>query len=407
MSPPKASPGLIVFALWMLVFAASSQIMIITPILPRIGEELGIGESALGTLVSAYSIMVGIFAIVAGPVSDKVGRRRILLLGTAIMTGALLMHHFVVGYYSFLAVRVGAGCAGGILSGSAVSYIGDYFPYNRRGWAIGWVMSGMAFGQIAGIPLGIVLAEPYGFKAPFYLFAGAMAATFVLIWFRVPQPDVQLAAGRLTVASAVRNYRAMLARKDIAAATLAYFTMFLGVSFFVVYLPYWLEQDLGASPNAIATLFVVGGIANVLTGPQAGKLSDRIGRKRIIIMSSVGLSLVMLMTTVLVREFWAAYVLYFVLMVLVAARISPFSALLTALVSDERRGSLMSMTIALGQIGFAVGAAAAGPLYSRLGYASNTVVAAAAVMVMAGIVAYFVPEPEPHDPTSPVREPLL
>ena len=183
--------------------------------------------------------------------------------------------------------------------------------------------------------------------------------------------------------------------------------MFLGVSFFVVYLPYWLEQDLGASPNAIATLFVVGGIANVLTGPQAGKLSDRIGRKRIIIMSSVGLSLVMLMTTVLVREFWAAYVLYFVLMVLVAARISPFSALLTALVSDERRGSLMSMTIALGQIGFAVGAAAAGPLYSRLGYASNTVVAAAAVMVMAGIVAYFVPEPEPHDPTSPVREPLL
>jgi len=381
--------------------------MIITPILPRIGEELGIGESALGTLVSAYSIMVGIFAIVAGPVSDKIGRRRILLLGTAIMTGALLMHHFVVGYYSFLAVRVGAGCAGGILSGSAVSYIGDYFPYNRRGWATGWVMSGMAFGQIAGIPIGIVLAGSYGFKAPFYLFAGAMAATFVLIWFRVPQPDVRRATGRLTVASAVRNYRAMLARSDIAAAALAYFTMFLGVSFFVVYLPYWLEQDLGASPNAIATLFVVGGIANVLTGPQAGKLSDRIGRKRIIIMSSVGLSLVMLLTTVLVREFWAAYVLYFVLMVLVAARISPFSALLTALVSDERRGSLMSMTIALGQIGFAVGAAAAGPLYSRLGYASNTVVAAAAVMVMAGIVAYLVPEPEPHDPTSPVREPLL
>ncbi len=403
MSPPKASPGLIVFALWLLVFAASSQIMIITPILPRIGEELGIGESALGTLVSAYSIMVGIFALVAGPVSDKIGRRRILLLGTAIMTGALLMHHFVVGYYSFLAVRVGAGCAGGILSGSAVSYIGDYFPYNRRGWATGWVMSGMAFGQIAGIPLGIVLAGSYGFKAPFYLFAGAMAATFVLIWFRVPQPDVQLAAGRLTVASAVRNYRAMLARSDIAAATLAYFTMFLGVSFFVVYLPYWLEQDLGASPNAIATLFVVGGIANVLTGPQAGKLSDRIGRKRIIIMSSVGLSLVMLLTTVLVREFWAAYVLYFVLMVLVAARISPFSALLTALVSDERRGSLMSMTIALGQIGFAVGAAAAGPLYSRLGFASNTVVAAAAVMVMAGIVAYLVPEPAPYDDTSPVR----
>ncbi len=403
----KASPGIIIFALWLLVFAASSQIMIITPILPRIGEELAIGEAALGTLVSAYSIMVGIFAIVAGPVSDKIGRRRILLLGTAIMTGALLMHHFVVGYYSFLAVRVGAGCAGGILSGAAVSYIGDYFPYNRRGWATGWVMSGMAFGQIAGIPIGIVLAGAYGFKTPFYLFAAAMAATFVLIWFRVPQPDVQRATGRLTVASAVRNYRAMLARSDIAAAAVAYFTMFLGVSFFVVYLPYWLEQSLGASSTEIASLFLVGGIANVLTGPQAGKLSDRIGRKRIIILSSIGLSLVMFLTTVLVREFWAAYVLYFVLMVLVAARISPFSALLTALVSDERRGSLMAMTIALGQIGFAVGAAAAGPLYSRFGYGSNTVLGAAAVLMMAAIVAYLVPEPEPepepHEDTAALR----
>ena len=376
--------------------------MIITPILGQIGEELGIGESALGTLVSAYSIMVGIFAILAGPVSDKIGRRQILLLGTGVMTGALLMHHFVIGYYSFLAVRVGAGCAGGILSGAAVSYIGDYFPYNRRGWAIGWVMSGMAFGQIAGIPIGILLAGAYGFKVPFYLFAAAMAATFVLIWFRVPQPDVQRAAGRLTVVSAVRNYRAMLAQSEIAAAAVAYFTMFLGVSLFVVYLPYWLEQSLGASSTEIASLFLVGGIANVLTGPQAGKLSDRIGRKRIIILSSVGLSLVMLLTTVLVREFWAAYLLFFVLMVLVAMRLSPFSALLTALVSDERRGSLMSMAIALGQVGFAVGAAAAGPLYSGFGYGSNTVLAAAAVLIMAGILAYLVPEPTPYDDTSPV-----
>jgi predicted MFS family arabinose efflux permease len=390
----KASTGIIVFALWLLVFAASSQIMIITPILPQIGEELGIGEAALGTLVSAYSIMVGVFAIIAGPVSDKIGRRRILLLGTGVMTGALLLHHFVVGYYSFLAVRVGAGCAGGILSGSAVSYIGDYFPYNRRGWAVGWVMSGMAFGQIAGIPIGIVLAGAYGFRVPFYLFAAAMAGTFVLIWFRVPQPDVKRTVGRLTISGAVRNYRAMLARSEIAAAAFAYFIMFIGVSFYVIYLPYWLTQSLGASPNAIASLFVVGGIANVLTGPQAGKLSDRVGRKPVVIQSCIGLSIVMLLTTVLVREFWVAYLLYFITMVLVAMRLSPFSALLTALVSDERRGSLMSMTIALGQVGFATGAGLAGPLYSRFGYGSNTVLGAVAVLIMAGIVAYLVPEPE-------------
>jgi predicted MFS family arabinose efflux permease len=131
----RPSPHLVVFALWLLVFSASSQIMIMSPILPRIGEELGIPDAMLGTLVSAYALMVGVFAILSGPVSDRVGRRRILLAGAGVMTVALLLHVFVVDYVSFLAVRLFAGMAGGVLSGAAVSYIGDYFPYNRRGWA--------------------------------------------------------------------------------------------------------------------------------------------------------------------------------------------------------------------------------------------------------------------------------
>ncbi|MBT8403857.1 MAG: MFS transporter, partial [Gemmatimonadetes bacterium] len=150
MSRSDSPAWLIVFALWLLVFSSASQIMIIAPILPQIGDELAIGDAALGTLVSAYAIMVGLFAILSGPVSDKIGRRRILLLGTGVMTVALTAHVFVQGYASFLAVRLFAGVAGGILSGAAVSYVGDYFPYNRRGWATGWIMSGSAFGQIIG-----------------------------------------------------------------------------------------------------------------------------------------------------------------------------------------------------------------------------------------------------------------
>ena len=164
MKEPKPSPYLIVFSLWLLVFSASSQIMIISPILPQIGEELSIADTLLGTLITAYSLMVGLFAIISGPISDRIGRRRILLMGTGVMTISLVCHFFVVDYFSFLAVRVFSGLAGGILSGAAVSYIGDYFPYNRRGWALGWVMSGSAFGQIFGIPMGVVLAGQCGIQ---------------------------------------------------------------------------------------------------------------------------------------------------------------------------------------------------------------------------------------------------
>ncbi len=75
-------------------------------------------------------------------------------------------------------------------------------------------------------------------------------------------------------------------------------------------------------------------------------------------------------------------------------RISPFSALLTALVSDERRGSLMSLTVALGQIGFALGGVVAGPLFAGVGYGSNTVLGATFVLLMGLIVWFFLPEPK-------------
>ncbi|MFC1575640.1 MFS transporter [Gemmatimonadota bacterium] len=395
------SPYLIVFSLWLLVFSASSQIMIISPILPLIGEQLDIADTLLGTLVTAYSLMVGVFAIISGPISDRVGRRRILLMGTLVMTAALVCHVFVVDYVSFLAVRVFAGVAGGILSGAAVSYIGDYFPYNRRGWAMGWVMSGSAFGQIFGIPMGVVLAGQFGFRAPFYLFAITTALTFILIWFRLPQPPVRKREGRLTIRGAMAGYWAMLKRREIRAAALAFFLMFLGVSIYVVYFPTWLEGSVGFTPNQIATLFLVGGIANVITGPQAGRISDRIGRKLIVLLSCVGLFFVMLATTVLIRSVWAAYPVFFITMILVAMRISPFSALLTALVPDQDRGSLMSLTVALGQVGFGLGGALAGPLYSGLGYGSNTVIGAVSVLGMGLIVWYLVPEPRSQEATAP------
>ena len=395
LSPPDPpSQYLIIFTLWLLVFSASSQIMIIAPILPLIGEELGIADAALGTLISAYSLMVGMFAILSGPVSDRVGRRRILILGCLTMTAALILHAFVVGYYSFLLVRVFAGSAGGMLSGAAVSYIGDAFPYERRGWATGWVMSGSAFGQIIGIPLGIVMASRWGFQSPFYMFAVTMAATVLLLFYAVPQPDVRRTEHALSVRKAASDYWDMLRRPEIAWAAIAFFVMFLGVSVFVVYLPTWLERNLGATGGQIALMFLIGGIANVLVGPYAGKTSDRIGRRGIILLACVGLSIVMLLTVPLVASMLMAYAMFFLTMVLVAMRTSPFSALLTSLVQDERRGSLMSLTVALGQMGFAFGGAVAGPLFANVGYFSNTLISAGLILSMGLIVWFFIPEPK-------------
>jgi predicted MFS family arabinose efflux permease len=390
--PPRAH--LILFALWLMVLASGSQVMLIAPIFPRIREQLPLPESALGMLVGIDALMLGAVALIAGPISDRIGRRRIILVGSGLMTIALALHAFAFDYGSLLVVRGLAGAAGGVLSGAAVAYVGDYFPYHRRGWANGWVMTGIAFGQIIGLPAGTIAAASLGFRIPYLAFAAVMAATFVLVARAVPQPPVRHAAERLTVAGAARNYLALLRNGAIVAAILTFAASFLGSSMFFVFLPTWLEDTLAARPSEIAALFLAGGVANVLAGPRAGHLSDHVGRKRVIIGASLGLALVVPAIPHVVHGMTAATVLFFLVMMLLSARMSPFQALLTQLVPAQRRGSLISLSVGCGQLGFAAGGSLAGFTYARFGYASSTALASLFLLVTALIVWRLLPEPD-------------
>jgi predicted MFS family arabinose efflux permease len=383
----------VIFALWLLVFSASSQLMIVVAMLPAIGEQLSISTARQGLLVSSYAVMVGVFALVAGPISDKIGRRRMLLAGSGLMTAALALHAVVNDYAMLLTARTLAGVAGGALSGAAVSYIGDYFPYERRGWANGWVMSGIAAGQIAGVPLGALLAERFGFRTPFLIFAATMGATFFIILRYIPQPNVARNERKLTVSAALKEYLVLLKQKEIIVAATVFGLLFFSMGLYITYLPAWLTAFRAATPNQIAALFFAGGIASVITGPTVGKLSDTLGRKPLILASSIGLVILMSGVTFVIQKFWLAFPIFFLSSVLLSARMSPFQALLSALVPDDRRGALMSLTVALGQVGFASGAALSGVIYSLISYRASTFVGAAVALIVTVIIWKMLSEP--------------
>ena len=279
--------------------------------------------------------------------------------------------------------------------------MGDYFPPERRGWANGWVLAGMAAGQIAGIPLGTVLAARWGFQLPFLAFAASMALSFLLVWRFVPQPPVRRYTGPMDVRYVSGHYAVLVMRPYVAAAVLAVAGNFLGAALYVLYLPAWLERARGATPGQVALLFAAGGIATALAGPPAGRLSDRIGRKRLVIGASAGLTAAMLATPWLVRGLPAAYALFFVAMVLVAARAGPLQALLTEIVPAEQRGSLMSLSMAVGQGGYGVGGALAGPVYGAYGYAGTATLAALSALGVAVLVWRFLPETRAATPLPP------
>ena len=376
-----------------MMFSASSQLIIMVPILPEIAATLGVNSFWQGMLLTAYALSLGASALVTGPASDRIGRRLILLYGTTLMAVTLALHTVAANYVLLFSMRLLAGVGGGMLTSGSVAYVGDYFPYEQHGWANGWVMSGTAFGQVAGIPIGKVLATGFGYRWPFLMFAIPMALSAVLIWQYVPQPDADLDEKRLTPSRLVEKYQTVLRGTDAVNAVASYFLMFAGFGLFTSFLPTWLESTVGVSSYEIALLFAIGGTANILASPLGGQISDKIGRKPIVVWASLALGLLMAFAPLYITGFLIAAVLFFLAMGLIGIRVGPLQSLITALVPDRQRGLLMGLAASVGQAGFGIGSFMASATYGAYGYLSNAIGGALAMIAMAGLVYWGLPEP--------------
>jgi predicted MFS family arabinose efflux permease len=249
------------------------------------------------------------------------------------------------------------------------------------------------------------MADSFGFRTPFLLFGVVTALALVLVYAVLPQPDVTLVTSRLTVTSAVGGYRDLLARRDVAAATLVFFVMFGGTTLYTTFLPTWLTVTVGVGAGAIAGLFLLGGLSNAVIGPVAGSLSDRVGRKRIVVAASVGLAALMALTPFL-GSFTLVTAVFVLVMALFASRASSFTTMLTELVEGDQRGSLMSLTVGVGQVGVGLGGVLAGGLYASVGYTPSAVAAGLSMLLIAGLIAVYLPatapDPEPGSRAPPV-----
>ena len=246
---------------------------------------------------------------------------------------------------------------------------------------------------------------------PFLSFAFVAAGAFFLILWVVPQPKVERDTAPISFGGTIRRYRSLFAKREVRAAAATFFLMFLGLGLMTVYLPQWLTDQFpldvivrgqpltvfGLPVDFIALLFLIGGVMSVVMGPWAGTLSDKVGRKPLILTSCIGLAIVTFALTYVITERWLAILVYVALMGLFAMRMSPMQALVTELVPARLRGSLMALTVAIGQIGIGIGATLSGSLYATMGYRACTFASAIVVVMLAVIVWKFLPEPENPD----------
>lgn len=263
------------------VFVDLVGFAIVLPLLPSYGSRYGGSDFAIGVLVASYSLVQLLLAPWWGRVSDRIGRRPVILIGLIGSAFSYLLFAWASTFFVLLLSRVIAGSTGATVNVAQAS-LADGSPPDRRSHVMGLIGASFGIAFIVGPALAGITSR-LGDAAPGYLAAALTGANWLLALFlfpetRVPRPAASDSNGldwrRLTTPFGV-----------ILFETLAFTVMY---AFFTLFG----ERVLGYGREEIAYLFVyLGLITAVIQGGVVGWLVPRLGEVRLMVIGSLSLAI--------------------------------------------------------------------------------------------------------------------
>jgi predicted MFS family arabinose efflux permease len=257
---------------------------------------------------------------------------------------------------------------------------------------MGWVASAYFAAPILGVPVGSWLADQFGWRALYVLFAGmaALLALALTVWL-MERPREPSEVGSLGRPSAFVGYGRFLKNKVTAAGAVSAFFVSGGISGFIVYLGAYLQREFGLSLTAVGMVFLLSGAASLVGALGAGRLSDRVGKRAVAIWGSVALGGLILAVPFLGGGL-PLYAGLGLVGLAAASRVAPLQSLVTELVSREVRGAYVALRNTLSQLGIAVAAAAGASLFAWRGFTAVCILAGIFSLV-AALILRWVEEP--------------
>jgi predicted MFS family arabinose efflux permease len=383
----------VIASLFLLLFLGVADNQVIAALFPSLVNSLHITVGAAGLLVTVYSLAAGVAAFVSGSLSDHYGRRRFLIAGVLVFAVASWLSARSPDYAALMLARVLTGFAAGTISTCSIAFAGDWFPYVARGRAIGLISSAYFAAPILGVPLATQIADRYGWRRAFVLFA-ALAVIVALSSLALPADQLSPQPSTEKLRTTARAFRSFLHRRDTSAALVIAFLVSGGLVGFLTYIAQWLNSQFGVATRTIGWVFMLGGLVAVASAPLGGIVSDRLGKRTISIASNV-----MLAVSVAAIPFfrWGAPLLVvFALTSLGAAfRQGPLTALMTEMVPTAQRGSFIALRNIGSQFGIGLVALVGGVLFQHHGYVAVTTLCALMTAAVAVLLGTHIMEPQP------------
>jgi predicted MFS family arabinose efflux permease len=338
--------------------------MIMMPLGPQFMELFDIGPRQFSLLVSSYTLTAAVVGLFSALYIDRFDRRHSLLVLYAGFILATLACALAPGYHWLLVARAAAGAFGGVLGAGIFSIVGDVVPESRRGAAMGTVMSAFSLAAIGGVPIGLVLANAFGWRAPFLFLAGVSVVILFFAARHVPplHRHVEKAQGRSAfaqLAEVLRQPNHLRAFALVAALTLGAFSVIPFISPYMV-------SNVGLTLDDLPLIYLCGGLMTLFTARLIGGLADRHGKRRVfVVVALLSLVPIVLMTNLPRAPLGVALAVTTLFMVCVSGRFVPAMAMITASVEPRLRGSFMSVNSSVQQLGSSIAAVGAGLAIGR------------------------------------------
>jgi len=366
---------------------------VVAPVLPQLARHFGVGLSAATFIITAFAVMRLCAAPPTGLLIQRLGERRIYVSGLMIVAVSTAACAFAHTYWQLLVFRALGGIGSTMFFISALALMIRMSPHDARGRVAGLFSGGFLTGSVIGPVLGSLTAG-LGLNAPFLIYGALLlvAAVFVLVSLRnselaAPADDDEL----------IVTVRVALSHRAYPVALLSNFATgwsFFGLRFALV--PLFASEVLGHSAGIAGLALAAFAVGNVIAVIPAGRLSDRIGRKPLLIigLALAGISTASLGLTPSLPIFLAEAVIAGAASGIYG---SPQQAAVADIIGRARGGQAVAAFQMMSDFGSIVGSLGVGMIAQQLSFEWAFAISGA-ILLLASVGWMFAPETRDTQP---------
>jgi MFS transporter, DHA1 family, multidrug resistance protein len=262
------------------------------PSMPEIGRSLGASTSAVQLTLSAYLVAFAVGQVIYGPISDRYGRKPVLLAALALFCTASLACAVASSIEMLIAARAlqALGGCGAIVLPRAV--VRDLYAGNRAGRELSRMGAIMAFAPVIAPLIGAVVQAGFGWHANFLIVVAIGFMATAIVWRSMPETlhHHLHSATPISIASILQSYRAITGNRSFLAHLGIVACSYAGLFAWISGSPFVLQNLHGLSPVGFGTAFAAASLGSLAGGAIATSVVTRIGLDRTIGLGTVALA---------------------------------------------------------------------------------------------------------------------